>query len=136
MDVDWLAVYGAGLSTAIGVAGLIRWFLLRPKERVNKVKVILQTVYAPIQTADEYFGSVALARLVSNLIRNRDRIIGLEATLQKVVPKIATRLMELIELVDNSPPGAEGVFLEETDETKPLVATLRKDIQKWLADHV
>jgi len=136
LDIDWVAVYGASLSTALAVAGFVRWFLLRPKERVNKVRVILQTVYAPIQTADEYFGSVALARLASNLIRNRDRIIGLDATLQKVVPKIATRLMELIELVDNSPPGAEDVFLEETDETHPLITNLRKDIQKWLADHV
>lgn len=135
MDVDWVAVYGAALSTALAVSGLVRWILLRPKEREDKVRVMLETVYGPIQTADEYFGTEALARLAISIARNRDKIIGFGATLRKLVPKINSHLMELIDIIDNARPGAEAVFLEENDATKPLIAELRQEIHKWLSDH-
>jgi hypothetical protein len=138
LDIDWIAVYGAILSTALAVAGLLRYFRAKPQERENEAKKLLRSVLGPVQDADNYGGVEAMLNLITKIKPLRDRIIGLNPTLQKVAPEVAKDLDNLLELMDESAGDHEYHSAEKFDarnETEPLLAKLRNEIEKWLSDH-
>ncbi len=133
-----LGAIGAILSSILAIQQIADGLRAKSEERESKAKELLQGVFGPIRTADDNFGFVALSRLADNLLPNRDRIIGLHPTLQKIAPNVAKHLNELIELMeqrDTEHLGSPAIALNKNNETRPLVAALRDDIEKWLSDH-
>ncbi len=133
-----LGAIGAILSSILAVQQIIGGLRAKSEERKKKVDNLLQSVFGTIRSADDNFGTDALIPVTRNLFESRNKIFGLEASLQKTVPNIAKSLNELIELMENAdsdnPVGA-AIILNKRNETKPLIADLRRNIEKWLSDH-
>ncbi len=139
MDIDWVAVYGAVLSTALAAAGLLRWIREKPKEREQKVRGLFEGLLSPARIAVENLdadGTDALIPLFRHMFANRTQIVGLSPVLEKSAPETAKILDQLIGLIDGADrdnPVSTAIILSKKKETKQLVVSLHNEVEKWLS---
>lgn len=108
LDIDWIALYGAFLSTALAASGLYRWIRAKPERRFNKVRIMLEKMISSIAEVDVERNTFSIQPLVDAVRVNKGKIIGLEALFQKTgAADIWKDLMKLIDLVRM---GTEGMF--------------------------
>jgi hypothetical protein len=153
--LDWIALYGAALSTALAIFTLYRWIRSGSEERIRKVRIVLEKMLGPITEADESRNLLSIRPLVDAVRDNSGPILGEEAVFKKMGAEyIWTDLKKLVVFLRES---AEGMFNDAIVQRKAdvlwnvevdgllsplqeqpkegLLPRLRKNISRWLSDH-
>ena len=145
MSVDWtivIAAYAAGLATATNLASLVKWMLRKSEERTENVKLIFKEVLGPIRSLAQGLDSenpyAALTSFLEDFRPYKDKILGSHHDLAELAPQIASKLIQLIDIIDKETNGAWRIWtlgIVEDKMLKSLVKQLGIDIYDWLADH-
>jgi len=142
LDIDWVAVYGAVLSTALAVSGLYTWFRRKSEERDERVKTVFRGILGPIRSLSQGLDTenpyVAMTAFLESFRVYKDEILGSHQDLVKLAPDIASELMHLIDIIDKETSGSwkmQTLGIVENQKFKPLLGHLGIDIYDWLSEH-
>ena len=143
MDIDWVAVYAAGLATVLALARLIELIRKKGKVREWKTSEIFENLLGSLLALETgVIGgnpSGAWISFLQSFYQLKDRILGLKPTLDKEAPQISSKLSKLIYLLEVQTGGtwtvrtSNDMFVSDP-EVRNLVSEIRKAIVKWSSE--